>query len=60
MLHDLQVCSTPAVKGAPGMGRLVNCGARLRPVGVVPHQLTRVRGLRSSPPSPAMLEARAP
>ena len=25
MLQNVQVCSTPAVKGAPGMGRLVNC-----------------------------------
>ena len=33
---------------------------RLRPIGVVPHQLTRVRGLQASPPSPAVLEACAP
>jgi hypothetical protein len=25
---DVQVCSAPAVKGAPGMGRLVNCGGQ--------------------------------
>lgn len=28
VLADMQVCSAPAVKGAPGMGRLVNCGGQ--------------------------------